>query len=122
MIKRQSAAEECRAALAHRFLKQSFRQRRGHLRADGKRPGALSEDGHVAEISAERRMVVGPPLKRRQLVEQAVVARGIPSGLFRELWMDKESKNSQAVVHRNHHDALLRQMCAVLPRFRSSSR
>ena len=56
------------------------------------------------------------PLERRQLVKQAIISGRIPAGLFRQLRVNQETENAEAIIHRHDHYALLRQMCAVLPR------
>ena len=65
------------AALADRLLEQALRQRRCHQRADRERSRRLAEDRDVVGIAAEGRDVLLHPLQRGDLIQQAVVARGV---------------------------------------------
>ena len=56
--------------------------------------------------------------ERRHLIEQAVVARGVPARLARQLGMREEPEDAQPVVDRDDHDALARERVAVVPRLR----
>src|SRR5208282_6204483 len=62
------------------------------------------------------------PLQRRRLVEQTVIARGVPPGLLRQFRMYKKTKNSQPVVHAHNNDTMLCEMRAILPRLGSRAR
>jgi hypothetical protein len=79
---------------------------------------ALTENDPALWIFAERRDVVMHPVQRCYLVEQAIIAGGVVPGFFREFWMNEEAEDSQPVVHGDHDHALLRQISAILPRFR----
>ncbi len=82
-----------------------LRERRSHLRADGKRTGRLAEDGDVVRVAAKGRDVALHPLDSRQFVEQPVVAGrvvGILRGQFRG---GEETENAQPVIHGDNQHA-----------------
>ena len=89
--------------------------------ADRKRSGAFAENGDVPRISAECGDIVVHPLKSGELIEQAIVAGGVMSGLCRQFWMHEKTEDAEAVVHRYDNDALLREIVTVLARLRGGA-
>src|SRR5258707_15270483 len=99
-------------------MKEPFGERGCHLRAHRKRSRRLAEDSHVSGIAAECRNLVMHPLQCSQLIEQAVIASGIPARFLGQLWMDEESEDAEAIIHGNDDNALLGENGAVLPLLR----
>ncbi len=111
-----AAQREERPAFADRAMDQPLGKRRDHQRAHRKRPGRLAEDRDLARVAAKGRDVVVHPLQRGHLIEQAVVARRVAARFLRQLRVREKPEHAEAVVGRDHDDALAREPFAVLPR------
>src|SRR5690606_28219092 len=108
----------CRAeratALGNRPVKQAARLGGGAEHADGDAAGGFSKDRHAIGITSERGDVALNPLQSRDLVEEAVVSRSPVRGLRTELGMREKAERADAVVDRDQHDPLAREMLAVV--------
>src|SRR4029453_8560858 len=91
-LQRAAAGREECSALADRLLKQSLRERRRHQRTPRQRSPRLTEDSDVLRIAAERRDVLLTPPQRGNLIEHAVVARRVMTGLAREIRVREEAE------------------------------
>ena len=80
---------------------------------DARGAGRLAEDRDVAGVAAEGCDVLLDPLQRGDLVEQAVIARGVLRGFGAELGMGEEAQAADALGHRHDDHAALGQTCAV---------
>ncbi len=116
----QLGAQE-RAALPDRPLEKAPGQRRGHECADRERAGRFAKDRDLVRVAPERGDIAPDPLERRDLVQQAKVARGVVPRLPGELGMGEESESPEPIVQADDKDALLGEVSAVLPGLRARS-
>ena len=96
-------------------MEETLRQGRSHHVVDA--PGArrLTEDRHVLRIAAESADVLAHPLECSNLVEQTVVARRAVGRLCCQSRVGEEAEHAEAIVDRDHHDALASESRAVVP-------
>ena len=110
------------AALRDRFVEQAARRGNAEQCPDTVRARGLAEDRHVAGVAAEPGDAVADPFERRDLVEDARVARarGFGAELVGEV---QEPERGQAVVDRDDHDvAVPGEVRSVVPRHRARAR
>ena len=100
---------------------QTLRQRRRHLRADGKGTGRLAEDGDIVRVAAKGGDIAPHPLDGSQLVHQSVVARCVVWILRGQLLGGEETKNAQPVIHGDNQHPFAGEMFPVLTRLRSAA-
>ena len=112
LLQRRQRREATRR-LADRAVEQTGGQRRRNQTADAHRTGRLAEDQNPVRIAPEGRSIGLHPLKRRDLVEQAVVARRTVLGLGAQAGVRQEPEGSEPVVDRDQHHALAGQRRAV---------
>ncbi len=83
-------------------------------------PGALTEEGDVGGITAERCDVLAHPAQGERLIGQTEV--GAPGeALTAEGFEVEESQGSEPVVEAHHHDSPRRQAGTVVPGNRARS-
>src|SRR5271167_4532700 len=111
---------ELTTAFSDGSLKQPVRERRCYQIINAPRSGRFAENRYPLGIATKRRDVLLHPFERRDLVQQAVVARRITVGFLGELRVREETKYTQAIVDGHHHHALLGQCLAVVKRTRAS--
>mmetsp|Transcript_16504 Transcript_16504/g.62764 ORF Transcript_16504/g.62764 Transcript_16504/m.62764 type:complete len:260 (+) Transcript_16504:539-1318(+) len=104
-----------RSAFHDRPVKETRVETVADVMADGERSGALSENGDLPRISAERLGVPAEELQRHSLILNPHVPQRpmlilLPQGLLRQ-----EAENANSVVWRDDDDAVpLRQFLAVV--------
>lgn len=103
------------AALHNCPVEQSFGKGRHEQETHAATASRLTENRHAARVAAERANVPLHPLKSRDLIEQAIVARDAMSGLLRKLGIGEKAERTQAVVNVHENDALLRQFDPAAP-------
>lgn len=105
-------------ALRDAPVEQPAGERRREQREHAHRPRRLAGDRDVAGVAAERRDVALDPVQRRDLVEQAEVDRAA-GVLALERRVREEAEVAEAIVDRDHHEALARERRAVVHRRRA---
>src|ERR1700739_3515161 len=108
---------ETDTTLANGPVEEAAREGRGDQRADRRRTGGFTKDGHVIGITAKCGDVLLDPLECGDLIEEAVVAGGVVTRLFGEIRMRKKSENTEAVIHANDQHTFFGEVAAVLTRF-----
>jgi hypothetical protein len=102
-------------------VKKPLGEWRYHQPAYARRAGGFAEDSDGLGIASEHGDVALDPLKRRDLVEHAVVAGDIAPGFLREQRMREESQRAEAVVDGDQHDAPAGKLFAVAVRHRTGA-
>lgn len=95
--------------LQNGFLEQIERLRTQHQQRDRCRACAAAEQGDVVRIAPEGRDVVVHPMQRRDLVHQAVIA----GATFRQRGMSEPAERAETIIHGDHDEAGLRELCTV---------
>src|SRR5690606_12600600 len=86
-------------------MKETTGQRGRRDVVDGRRAGRLSSHGDAIGIAAEAADVFVDPAEGSDLIEQAVVARGVLGRLGRQLGMRKEAEDAKPVVDRDDDES-----------------
>ncbi len=84
--------KSCSSALPNGLVKQTLGQRGGDQIVDAKGAARHTENRDPVGIAAKRSDVSLNPLKSRNLIQQAVIARRVVLGLRRQLWMSQISQ------------------------------
>src|SRR5262249_47216018 len=90
------------AAFADGLLKQMTGEGRSHERADRAGTGGFAADGDVTGIATESGDVFDNPFESSNLIEKAVVARGMVTGLFGEFRVGEKAEDAEAIVWFDH--------------------
>ena len=95
------------SALTDATMEEALCQRRGTKNATADGTGTLTEDGDVRRVAAEVLNVALHPLKSKNLIKQAVVARMAVLRLLGEFRMRHEAQGSRAIfnAHNDHATA-----------------
>jgi hypothetical protein len=116
LIERREHRIEWRAAFRDGFLKEAASERRGHEDSRIDRAGGLAEDGDIVGVAAETGDVVVDPLEGKDLIHEAVVARGVVRGFAGELGMSEEAEDVKAVIDGDDEHAVIEQRAVVIER------
>ncbi len=92
-----------RRRLQDRALEEPVRTRHDEQVERAQRAGGLARDGDARRVAAERLDRVAHPLERRDLVEQAPVARR-SAGRISEIGVVEPAEAAEPVVEGDHHD------------------
>ena len=101
-------------ALCDRFREQAASRRRCHQVHHAQPARRFAGDGHVGRISAEGADVLPNPFEPLDQIEQCVIAGYSERRLFTQLWMRQPAEDTEAKVERDHDDALVGKLCAVI--------
>ncbi len=97
-------------------MEEAAGERRPHQGGDRPRAGGLAGDGHLGRIAAERADIAPHPLQRRDLVEQAVIARYAFGRFGAERGMREPAEDAEPVIDRHEDNAAPRKFAAVVHR------
>src|SRR2546425_5321165 len=104
---------EAPTALADGALEETAAERRGDEHAHRPRAGGLAHNRHAIRVAAKRRDVLPDPVERRNLVEEPVIAGRMMCRFGGQLGMRQIPEGSEPGIHRDEHDAFLREWRAV---------
>jgi len=100
-----------------RALEQSPRQWRRDEDTHAHTTGGFTKDRDATGITAEARNVSPYPCQRRDLIHDAVIARGERSGFRGERRMGEEAERTQPIVQRNDDSTFCGQHGTIVPVF-----